>query len=158
MAKQSRMVARVWVGLLAVALVSAAASAVPVSDGSLFTDDFGTGDLSHMRMLRSRVNLEPREHARPELILRQHPFDRVLNNTSRVRCQHPAERDLFAVAGVLAMPDVDLLLGLVAGHPHRGGVGDNDKVARQQVGDVAGLVLAHQQPSHLRGQSAQYLT
>ncbi len=109
-------------------------------------------------MLSTCVDLQTLEHLSAELVLGQHSLDGQFDNSFWLSFLHASIRNLFEVSGVLTVTPVDLLFSLKAGNFDQLGVGHNDKIAREHVRHVRGLVFAHQECRHLSCESAENLT
>src|SRR5690606_6801936 len=113
--------------------------------------------LALVRMRRTGVDPELLAHLAAQSVLRQHPLDRELDDPLGMLLDHAAERDQPLATRVAAVPEVRLLVGLVAGQPHLLGVDDDDVVAGVQVRGVDGLVLAAQDAGDVAGEPAEDL-
>ena len=78
---------------------------------------------------------------------RDHALDSVGHSQIAVLSHQLAVLDLLQAADVLAVGDVELLLGLLAGQNSLVAVDDNNEIAAVNVGGVIDLLLAAQQNS-----------
>src|SRR5690606_25520267 len=113
--------------------------------------------LARVRMLRPGVDPELLAHLTAQLVLGQHPLHRELDDPLGVLLDHAAEGDEALAAHVATVPEVRLLVGLVAGEAHLRGVDDHDVVAGVQMRRVDRLVLAAQDAGDAAGEPAEDL-
>ena len=86
-----------------------------------------------------------------------HALDSVGHSQIAVLSHQLAVLDLLQAADVLAVGDVELLLGLLAGQNSLVAVDDNHEIAAVHVGGVIDLLLAAQQNRGLSSDVAQAL-
>jgi len=88
---------------------------------------------------------------------RDHALDSVGHSQVAVLSHQLAVLDLLQAADELAVGDVELLLGLLAGQNSLVAVDDDDEIAAVNIGGIIDLLLAAQQNSSLSSDVAQAL-
>ena len=91
------------------------------------------------------------------MVFGQHAFDGKLNYPFRTVFHDVGQLECFQVPNIAAVPIVQLLLHFFARHPNVGGVENDDEIAGNNVGSVAGLVLALQSHGYVSSHPAQGL-
>src|SRR5712692_7765 len=104
------------------------------------------------------VDLELLELLAAELGLGKHPPNRGFDHPLGSLCRHLPGRDRLEPSGIARMPVVDLFLTLTPRQKNLLRVDDNDEVPRVEVGHVMRVLLAGQEASDPRSQTAEDLT
>jgi len=124
---------------------------------SVMVRGFRLGQFDRLRLLglvlviRAAIDFEFLEHLAAQLVLWKHPSDGQLDDSLGPLVHHLGETGNLAPAGMMGVPVVLLLLGLLAGDPHLLGVDDHNIVAHVHVRRVRRLGLAHQNRCDLGG-------
>src|SRR5262245_59853564 len=98
-----------------------------------------------MRMIRTGVHLELAVHRLAELGLRQHPANRLLDETLRMALPDEARALLAQSALVAGVLSVDFLIFLAARELHLRGVDHDNVIAAVEERGIGCLVLALEQ-------------
>ena len=101
------------------------------------------GSLSVMRMLFARVNLELSQHLSADLVLWQHPANRIANHLFRLTL-HPVSNRLGTQTRIARVPGVTACVAFVTRVLKLLAIRQDDEIASVFVGGVSWLVLAHQ--------------
>ena len=108
-------------------------------------------------MLGTLVAVQAGQSLSTDGVGRDHALDSVGHGQIAVLSHQLAVLDLLQAANVLAVGDVELLLGLLAGQNSLITVDDNNEIAAVHVGGIIDLLLAAQQNSGLSSDVAQAL-
>src|SRR5262249_28864559 len=113
--------------------------------------------LRPVRMLGACVDLELRQLAARQLVLREHPLDGLAQHFGRAPLELLAERAARDAAGIAGVPVVALLVELRARRHDLLCIHDNHEVTGVDVRRVLRLALAAQRVRDLRGEPAERL-
>src|SRR5712664_120035 len=94
---------------------------------------------------------------RAQLVLRQHPENRLANDPLRLRFSNALRGHFLQSAGVSAVRVIDFLLDLVPGHANPVRVDHHHVISRIQVRSKTRFVFADQHPCDLGCQASQHL-
>ena len=111
--------------------------------------------LTLMRVIRTRVNLQLLTHMSSKCILGKHTPDGQFNHPIRMSIDHAPERDVLFAAHVTRMPEISLLIGLVAGQRDLLGIDHHDVITHIEMGGKHRLVFATNNACHFSGEAPE---
>ena len=106
-------------------------------------------------MLGAGIHAQLARHLTAQRALGHHADDSVLHSELRLLSHQLTILGLLKAAGITGMMVVHLLIELLAGQNHLGGVDDDHMIAGVAVGSVGGLILTAQNRGNLAGQAAE---
>jgi len=109
-----------------------------------------------MGVFRPGIYMEVAEELGSQAVLREHPFDGLLDHCGGLLDEELARRGDALAAGVPGVADILLVVHLVAGEDHLGGIDDDHIVAAIKMGGVVGLQLAPEHAGHLGRKASQH--
>lgn len=114
--------------------------------------------LGRVGMIGAGVNLEFPEHQTTEVVTREHPLDRLLDDFFRLGLQQLLGGDGTESAGMPGVTMIDLVRHLVPGQSHFAGIDDDDEIAGVNAGSVNGFVFPAQHHGNPGGGTAKDLS